>query len=69
MAEAKVALECQLTQIVPVQDTHYTLILGRVVRCHIQDGLLRADGLVDAARLAGDEYATLGRVFELKRPA
>ncbi len=68
------ALECQFTQVVPVQDTHYTLVLGRVVRFHIQDGLLRANGLVDAAllrplaRLAGDEYATLGRVFEMKRP-
>ncbi|MBL8059058.1 MAG: flavin reductase family protein [Anaerolineales bacterium] len=75
VAEAKVALECQLTQVIPVQDAHYTLVLGRVARFHIQDGLLRANGLVDAAllkpvgRLAGDEYATLGQVFELKRPA
>lgn len=74
VAEAKAALECQFTQVIPVQDTHYTLVLGRVVRFHIQDGLLRANGLVDAAllrplaRLAGDEYATLGRVFEMKRP-
>jgi flavin reductase (DIM6/NTAB) family NADH-FMN oxidoreductase RutF len=75
VAEAKVALECQLTQIVPVQDTHYTLVLGRVVRFHLQDGLLRPNGLVDAAllrplaRLGGDEYAALGPVFEMNRPA
>lgn len=36
--------------------------------------LLRPNGLVDAprlrpvARLSGDEYATIGRVFEMKRP-
>ena len=74
MAEAKVALEVKATQTVPVQDTHYTLILGRVVRFHLQDGLLRPNGLVDAdrlrpvGRLGGDEYATLGPVFEMKRP-
>lgn len=75
VAEAKVAFEVKASQIVPVQDTHYTLVLGRVVRFHIQDGLLRPNGLVDAARLkplarlGGDEYAALGPVFELKRPA
>ncbi len=75
VAEAKVALECKVTQIVPVNDTTYTMVLGRVVRFHLQDGLLRPNGTVDATllkpvgRLSGDEYATLGRVFELKRPS
>lgn len=75
VAEARVALEAVATQLVPVNDTHYTLILGRVVRFHLREGLLRPNGLVDAgylqplARLGGDEYATLGAVFELKRPA
>jgi flavin reductase (DIM6/NTAB) family NADH-FMN oxidoreductase RutF len=74
VAEAKVALECKVTQIVPVQDTTYTMVLGRVVRYHLQDGLLRPNGTVDATllkpvgRLSGDEYATLGRVFEMQRP-
>lgn len=74
VAEAKVALECAVTQIVPVQDTSYTMILGRVLRFHVQAGLLRPNGTADAARLlpvgrlSGDEYATLGRVFEMKRP-
>lgn len=75
VAEAKVALEVKATQTVPVQDTHYTLVLGRVVRFHLQEGLLRPNGLVDAARLkplarlGGDEYAPLGPVFEMQRPA
>lgn len=74
VAEAPIALECKVTQIVPVIDTTYTLILGRVLRFHIRSGLLRPDGSVDAlrlrpvARLSGDEYATIGRVFEMKRP-
>ena len=74
VAEAPLALECKVTQIVPVNDTTYTMILGRVLRFHIQSNLLRPNGQVDAlllrpvARLSGDEYATLGRVFEMKRP-
>jgi len=74
VAAAPVALECRVTQIVPVIDTTYTLILGRVLRFHIRSDLLRSNGLVDAlrlepvARLSGDEYATIGRVFEMKRP-
>jgi flavin reductase (DIM6/NTAB) family NADH-FMN oxidoreductase RutF len=75
VAAAPIALECKVTQIIPVQDTTYTLILGRVLRFHIRSGLLRPNGQIDAAllkpvaRLSGDEYATLGRVFEMKRPA
>ncbi len=74
VAEAPIALECKATQIVPVIDTTYTLILGRVLRFHLRSDLLRPNGQVDAlrlkplARLSGDEYATLGGVFEMKRP-
>jgi flavin reductase (DIM6/NTAB) family NADH-FMN oxidoreductase RutF len=74
VAEAPIALECKVTQIVPVTDTAYTLILGHVLRFHIRSDLLRPNGLIDAlrlrpvARLSGDEYATIGRVFEMKRP-
>ena len=74
VAEAPITLECKVTQIVPVNGTTYTLILGRVLRLHIRSDLLRPNGLVDAARLkpvarlGGNEYATLGRVFEMKRP-
>jgi flavin reductase (DIM6/NTAB) family NADH-FMN oxidoreductase RutF len=75
VAEAAITLECRATQFVPVQSTHYTLVLGQVLRFHIREGLLRASGAVDAAllrpvgRLSGDEYARLGAVFEMKRPA
>jgi flavin reductase (DIM6/NTAB) family NADH-FMN oxidoreductase RutF len=74
VAEAPVALEARVTQVVPVSDTQYTMVLGRVLRYHVRDGLLRANGAVDAmllkpvARLSGDEYATIGGVFSLARP-
>jgi flavin reductase (DIM6/NTAB) family NADH-FMN oxidoreductase RutF len=51
VAEAAITMECRATQIVPVQDTHYTLILGQVQVFHLREGLLRASGAVDAALL------------------
>jgi flavin reductase (DIM6/NTAB) family NADH-FMN oxidoreductase RutF len=74
LAEAAVAMECQVTQVVPVEGTGYTMLLGRVVRFHLREGLLRPNGLADPrrldpiARLGGDEYASLGDVFEMSRP-
>jgi flavin reductase (DIM6/NTAB) family NADH-FMN oxidoreductase RutF len=74
VAVAPIALEVRSTQIIPVEGTAYTMCLGEVVRFHIREGLLRENGLVDTAvlrpltRLGGDEYGTLGRVFELARP-
>jgi flavin reductase (DIM6/NTAB) family NADH-FMN oxidoreductase RutF len=75
VAEAPVAIEARVTQIVPVNETTYTMVLGRIVRYHLREGLLRPNGLVDAAllkplaRLGGDEYATIGSVFSMARPA
>ena len=74
VAAAPVALEAKVSQIVPVEGATYTLILGRVVHFHIRQGLLRPNGLVDAARLrplarlGGDEYARLEDVFSMARP-
>lgn len=67
-------MECRVTQIIPVLDTPYTLVLGRVLRFHLRDELLAPDGLVDAralrpvARLGREEWATLGEIFSLARP-
>jgi len=74
VARALIAMEARVTQIVPVGGTRHTMILGRILRFHIRDGLLRADGLVDArmlrpvARLGGDEYAMLAKFFSMPRP-
>jgi flavin reductase (DIM6/NTAB) family NADH-FMN oxidoreductase RutF len=74
VAEASAALECQVTQIVPVQDTHYVMILGQVLRFHVRENLMRPNGTADPAllrpvgRLGGDEYAPLGPVFTMTRP-
>lgn len=74
VAAAPVAMEAKLVQIVPVEDTSSTLILGRILRYHLRADLLRPNGLIDPSllrpitRLGGAEYATIGRVFEMSRP-
>jgi flavin reductase (DIM6/NTAB) family NADH-FMN oxidoreductase RutF len=74
LVEAVVAMECRLTQVVPVEGTGYTMLLGQVARFHVREDLLRPNGLADPsrldpiARLGGDEYAALGEVFEMGRP-
>ncbi len=74
VAEAPVAMECRATQLVPVQDTHYTMVLGQVLRYHIREDLLGPDMRVKTlelnaiARLGGDEYTAIDRVFALERP-
>jgi flavin reductase (DIM6/NTAB) family NADH-FMN oxidoreductase RutF len=74
IAEAPVAMECKATQIVPVSDTHYTMVLGQVLRYHIRQDLLTPDNMVNAlalgavARLGGDEYTAIDRIFALSRP-
>ena len=75
VAEAPIALETKLHQIVPVANSGNTLVLLRVVRYHVRRDLLRENGLVDAAllapitRMGGPEYAHLGTVFSMERPA
>lgn len=75
VAAAPAALECRVTQLVPVDGSSSTMILGRVLRVHVREDLLAPDGLVDAERFAAisrlgrDEYATLGTLFRLDRPA
>ncbi len=75
VARAAAALECRTSQIIPVEGSIYTLVLGRVLRYHLREGLLGPDGRADlqvlrpVARLSGDEYASLGPVFSLSRPS
>lgn len=74
VAAAPVALECRVSQLVPVAGSSSVLILGRVLTLHVREELLGDDGFIVAerfrpvARLGRDEYTALGRVFRLGRP-
>jgi flavin reductase (DIM6/NTAB) family NADH-FMN oxidoreductase RutF len=71
VAESPVSYECVVERIVEFDAN--ALIIGRVVRAHVRDGLWR-DGRVDpyelraVSRLGGDDYAPVREVFRLARP-
>ncbi len=79
LAEAKIAMWCQLHQIVEVGDTPQALVLGRIEQLYLnddfaQDGLgpipkIDLDRLDPLARLGGDDYSALGDSFTVSRPA
>lgn len=73
--ESPINMECRLHQIVdvgPAAPGGGALVIGEVLRFHVADELLE-DGRIDTGalapvgRLAGAEYATLGRRFSLER--
>ncbi|RIX51552.1 flavin reductase family protein [Paenibacillus nanensis] len=77
VAEASVRMECVLEQSIPLGGEAGTpscdLLIGRVVRFHIDDSLyeqgrINPDKLQPVSRLAGDDYAKLGERFTLVRP-
>ncbi|WP_367307327.1 flavin reductase family protein [Alicyclobacillus acidocaldarius] len=75
--EARVRMECVLEQALPLGGREGSpacdLLIGRVVRFHIDESLYH-EGRIDphqlapVARLAGNDYSLLGRVFTLERP-
>lgn len=75
--EAKVRLECQLRQVIPIgNDQEYScdLFIGEVTMFHIaneiyKDGQVIAEKLAAISRLGGAEYASLGDIFSIERPS
>ena len=75
VAEAPIAFECRLFQIVPVGDdaTGGEVVIGRVVLIHVRDDV-RSETYIDlaalrpVARLAGNGYARINDTFDLARP-
>jgi len=67
LTEPPIAMECRLHQAIAFGDTGSEFMVGEVLAFHIRDGLLR-DGKIDTlelnpiCRLAGPNYATLGRI-------
>ena len=75
--ESKIRMECLLERSIPLGGTEASpstdLLIGRVVRFHVDDALLDhgrvlADVLQPVSRLAGNSYAKLGETFSLDRP-
>ncbi len=74
ISEALAAMEAKVTQIVPVEGSSSVMVLGRIVRCHLREGLLGPDWVVKpellkpVGRLGRIEHTTLGRIFSMARP-
>jgi len=74
---APAAMECRVTQIIPVEGATNVMVLGRVVRFHVREALYRpAMGLVDTAALrpltrlgGGVEYTRIGELIHLPIPS
>jgi flavin reductase (DIM6/NTAB) family NADH-FMN oxidoreductase RutF len=73
--ESHVNMECKLLQTVEVsrQPLGGTLILGEVVRFHVEDGMMEdfridPDKLAAVGRMAGNTYCTTKDRFDLIRP-
>lgn len=76
VAESPVALECRLTQDVPIGpdgENRYLLLICEVLAFRVRDDLYD-EGRIDPrllkplARLGGDAYSHPGEVFEMERP-
>ncbi|WP_172197534.1 flavin reductase family protein [Saccharibacillus qingshengii] len=79
IAEAKVRLECRLESHLPIKadDGRVThdLLIARILRFRLDEsiydeehGYVLTENLRPVARLAGNEYAGLGRLFKIERP-
>ncbi|RSK55204.1 flavin reductase family protein [Bacillus canaveralius] len=75
--EAKIRFECVLEDFLELGGTKgepaCDLLIGRVVQYHIENdlyeqGRINQDMLAAVSRLAGNDYATIGKVFSIKRP-
>lgn len=73
VAAAPAALECRMTQVIPLAGKANFLILGTVTGVHIDDAVL-ADGRLDVtryqpvARLGYDDFCAVDTLFPMTRP-
>lgn len=74
--EAKVRMECSLEHSLELGGTDTPgcdFIIGKVVQFHIENdiyenGRIDASSLAAVSRLAGNDYAKIGEIFEIERP-
>ena len=74
VAASPCALECKMTQIVPMRGLECHVVFGQVVGVYIDarfivDGLLDTAAMQPIARCGYDQYATVNSVFAMQRPS
>ena len=75
IAEAKVAMECRVVELVPVAETRYTVAIAHVLQFHMEESLLipgtkKPDPakFQPVSRLGGSNYGMIGDMFSRSRP-
>lgn len=76
VSESPIHYECIVTHIIDVSDQPGggSVVIGRVVHLHVDDGLIIGDDKIDLirlkpiGRLAGSAYCRVTDVFEMTRP-
>ena len=72
VAESPVNMECRVLEIVPLPESEYTLVLGRVLLFHVNPELFGEEGRIDSSRLnaigrmAGNTYASTRELFTMR---
>ncbi|ATP38779.1 hypothetical protein CSE16_01425 [Solibacillus sp. R5-41] len=75
--EAKIRMECELETTLELggvgENKGCDLIIGKVTKYYIEesiyeDGRIDPDGLAAVSRLAGNDYAKIGKQFTIERP-
>jgi flavin reductase (DIM6/NTAB) family NADH-FMN oxidoreductase RutF len=74
--EAKIRMECSLEhslELGGVDSPGCDFFIGRIVQLHIEsdiyeNGRIDSKGLAAVSRLAGNNYAKVGEIFEIERP-
>lgn len=75
VSESKVNLECKLFQTIPLPESTYTLVIGRVSHIRIAEHVLESNGRIDLeqlapiGRLVGNQYCHVTSIFALDRKA
>jgi flavin reductase (DIM6/NTAB) family NADH-FMN oxidoreductase RutF len=71
LLESPVNFECRLVQSLVIENSRYTLVIGRVVYIHVRPDLISSQGRIDAGRLAavgrmaGNMYTHTSELFTL----
>jgi flavin reductase (DIM6/NTAB) family NADH-FMN oxidoreductase RutF len=74
--EAKIRMECSLEHSIEIgvlDSPGCDFLIGRIVQFHIEQdiyekGRIDPKGLAAVSRLAGNNYAKIGEIFEIERP-
>jgi len=73
VAEAPIAFECKLVEVIQIAGQESLLVLGEILRAHLAEEIL-TDGRIDPVklqplgRLSGSQFSRLGELFNLARP-